>query len=391
MDSYLGWKYGFSEYSDMYMKRRKRAPEVDVDKLKADLKEELKQEVLSHFQEMLAANGLHIVLICSTPSAGGARNSTGASQNGCDGHNEDNEIVMGSFNDDRKGNNDEPDSIDGLTEPTPCALVSYVGGYRQEVARGLVHPGQTVVHTVRVGPDCAVVQVDFVHAGHENDQLPVIPNDEITTLGEARLQRIQWKRSHIVLQPPPLDAPHYGSSPPCNISAQEVNVQPGKEKSPKQRENSGRSKANTRDHKAPQKVEPLLERNTKAAEKTANTAEPARNGSSSKPSPLKMLVGNKVAKNKMVDKSSLEKKPAEKVPGKSSNSKVKSNKKSLKQNQVKKGQLQKKPEERSSSADKVQRNKKTLKQNHVKNGQLQKKPEESSSADKVQSNKEALK
>ena len=39
------------------------------------------------------------------------------------------------------------DSIDVLTDPTPCALLIYPGGYQIEVARGLFYPKQTVTHS----------------------------------------------------------------------------------------------------------------------------------------------------------------------------------------------------------------------------------------------------
>jgi hypothetical protein len=55
------------------------------------------------------------------------------------------------------------DTISGLSERTPCALIHKVGGYRSEVTWGQVYP-----------------------------RLPFPPNDEIMKLGEAVLQRIQW-------------------------------------------------------------------------------------------------------------------------------------------------------------------------------------------------------
>ena len=41
-----------------------------------------------------------------------------------------------------RGRDLDLDSIDVLTDPTPCALLIYPGGYQIEVARGLVYPKQ---------------------------------------------------------------------------------------------------------------------------------------------------------------------------------------------------------------------------------------------------------
>ncbi|TVU21211.1 hypothetical protein EJB05_30835, partial [Eragrostis curvula] len=191
-------------------------------------------------------------------------------------------------------NNKEPDPIDGLSEPTPCALVT-PGGHQQEIARGVVHPGQSVVHTVAVQPDSAVVQVDYVYAGHENDLLPIAPNDEITTLGEALLQRIQWKRSHIVVRPPPLDAPTTASQPPKYISPSQLNLESGKKNS-------------------------TAQANIRHSNGQGKSADIARKVPFSKPAPSEADIGNK-SSNK--NKGQLEKKTEENVNSKSIGQKYK--------------------------------------------------------------------
>lgn len=68
-------------------------------------------------------------------------------------------------------------------------------------ARGWVFPNQNELHTVPIHDGNAIVQVEFVCPGYEDYVLELPPNDEINTLGEALLQRVQWKRGHIVVSP----------------------------------------------------------------------------------------------------------------------------------------------------------------------------------------------
>ena len=49
-----------------------------------------------------------------------------------------------------------------------------------------------------------MVQVDMVHPNFVGHKLKITPNDEIIALGEALLQRIQWNKSDIQLNPPAL-------------------------------------------------------------------------------------------------------------------------------------------------------------------------------------------
>ncbi|RLM69781.1 hypothetical protein C2845_PM17G05760 [Panicum miliaceum] len=92
------------------------------------------------------------------------------------------------------------DTISGLSEPTPCALIHAVGGYRVEVAWVQVYPRQFELHTVPIHEECAVVKVELVSDWPDID-LPFPPNDEIFKLGQAVLQRIQWRRRDIVVRP----------------------------------------------------------------------------------------------------------------------------------------------------------------------------------------------
>ena len=86
-----------------------------------------------------------------------------------------------------------------MSEPTPCALIHNVGGHQAEVAWGTVYPRQFELHTVPIQPKCAVVKVELVAEWPEL-VLPFPQNDEISKLGEAVLQRIQWLRIDIVVR-----------------------------------------------------------------------------------------------------------------------------------------------------------------------------------------------
>jgi hypothetical protein len=81
------------------------------------------------------------------------------------------------------------DPISGFSEPTPCALIHKVCGYRSEVAWGQVYPRQFELHIVPIHEECAVVKVELV-SEWPDIVLPFPPNDEIMKLGEALLQRI---------------------------------------------------------------------------------------------------------------------------------------------------------------------------------------------------------
>ena len=58
------------------------------------------------------------------------------------------------------------DTISGLSDPTPCALMHNVGGHRAEVAWGTVYPRQFELHTVPINvefePDTVPINVECV-------------------------------------------------------------------------------------------------------------------------------------------------------------------------------------------------------------------------------------
>ena len=56
-----------------------------------------------------------------------------------------------------------------------------------------------MLHTVPIQPECALVKVELV-AEWPDIVLPFSPNDEISKLGEAVLQRIKWPRIDIVVR-----------------------------------------------------------------------------------------------------------------------------------------------------------------------------------------------
>ena len=75
-----------------------------------------------------------------------------------------------------------------------------LGNYRPVVAEGRVFPKEFVLESVQIDYDYAIVQVECVHQGYEDYVLQPPPNDDIKTLREALLQRIQWRRDWILVK-----------------------------------------------------------------------------------------------------------------------------------------------------------------------------------------------
>ena len=192
---------------------------VDVEKIKAQLRAEVIEDIMT----MLAAQGLQIQPISRNPSPTPGRRSSCASAseptnvegNNKEDHHEDMNLLMEDV-ENREDQHDDMDllmtsrdvdldSIDVLTDPTPCALLIYPGGYQIEVARGLFYPKQTELHTVPILDDHVVVKVEYVHMNFDDHVLKPPPNDETLTLGHALLQKIQWNMRHIIVNPKSLD------------------------------------------------------------------------------------------------------------------------------------------------------------------------------------------
>ncbi|CAN6288499.1 unnamed protein product [Urochloa humidicola] len=95
----------------------------------------------------------------------------------------------------------EPDTFALLTEPTKCSLMD-TNGFRMEITTATVYPKESVCHTVIVDHEYAVVKPTYVHANANHIELPIpVGGDEITNLGQALLQRIQWPKRHILIPP----------------------------------------------------------------------------------------------------------------------------------------------------------------------------------------------
>ena len=147
---------------------------------------------------MLASQGLQIVPLSrnTSPTLGQRSSCASSSETLAKQHNGgplDNEDEDGNEDEDeipkRMDSDQDHDTISGLSEPTPCALMNNVCGHRAEVEWGTVYPRQFELHTVPINVECAVVKVEFV-AEWPDIVLSFPPNDEISTLGEAVFQRI---------------------------------------------------------------------------------------------------------------------------------------------------------------------------------------------------------
>lgn len=180
--SYKGWKHGFLDCIDLY-KKRKRAV-VDYDALKAELRVEIMDELMKKI--VLLQGGQ--TEPGDIPSTGGGRKSSCPSAP------------------DRLMLENTADPIALLDETTACALFIHLGGTQIEVARGQLYPHQGDLHDVQILPGYAVVKVEYVHYPFRCQMLEPLPNDEITTLGQALMRRIQWRRADILLNLEPMDS-----------------------------------------------------------------------------------------------------------------------------------------------------------------------------------------
>ncbi|KAL6879628.1 hypothetical protein ACP4OV_012287 [Aristida adscensionis] len=179
VSGYSGW----SQWPDcewMYRKRKKATMDMELiesmfeDRLSKE-RDKIRADVTKEVMSMLASQAFQLI----PPSPTDARLSSQASVGA--------EEMAQAVN-----------LIDGLTEPTPCILQISLGGKRIDVAKGQVHPEVKILHTVPIDESrFAVVTVDFVHEEYNDLELEIAPNDEMRTLGEALLQRIQWRRTLI--------------------------------------------------------------------------------------------------------------------------------------------------------------------------------------------------
>jgi len=116
----------------------------------------------------------------NTSPAPGRRSSCASISEAAKGQNDGPLLYSEDEDEDPKqmGPDEDHDTISGLSEPTPCALIHSVGGHRAEVAWGTVYPRQFELHTVPIQPECAVVKVELI-AEWPDIVLPFPPNDEI--------------------------------------------------------------------------------------------------------------------------------------------------------------------------------------------------------------------
>ena len=143
--------------------------------------EEVTKKVTHDIMAMLHDQVVHLRSPSNTPSPVGGRRSSCASASDAV------ENVQCEATPDL-------DTMDLLTEPTPCTLVINPGGYQMEVARGLVFPQQSELCSQPVQDGYAVVHVYFVYPEHEGLVLSPPPSVEVTTLGQAIFKWVQWKR-----------------------------------------------------------------------------------------------------------------------------------------------------------------------------------------------------
>ena len=132
VSSYSGWKH-WPDCAGMYRKRKQLISDVDVKaikEVKSQVTEEITKKVTSDTMAMLHDQGVHLRSPSNTPSPIGGRKSSCASTS---------DVVKRDYFDGLEATLDL-DTVDLLTEPTPCSLVINPRGYQMEVARGRVFP-----------------------------------------------------------------------------------------------------------------------------------------------------------------------------------------------------------------------------------------------------------
>jgi hypothetical protein len=189
--SYSGWKY-WPNCSSMYRKRKRSDVDVNVDAIKDELHEEIKDELREELTKdiiaMLREQRVNLVLPSNTlPSIGGMKSSCASAS----------DVVCNNVQLDRPGGISYPNLVDLVGNATSCTLVSN----QVEVGKGKVFSMQTELYLVPVQDGYVVVLVDFVHLEHESFVLTPPPTAEVTTLGEAMFNRVQWRKDGIVISP----------------------------------------------------------------------------------------------------------------------------------------------------------------------------------------------
>jgi hypothetical protein len=85
-----------------------------------------------------------------------------------------------------------------LQVATKCDLIIWSGAVPVTVAKGLVIPGQTLVHHAPVGRGYACVQIDSVVSEWRRIPLPV-PTEDMLVVDDIRESFIQWPKNQIIL------------------------------------------------------------------------------------------------------------------------------------------------------------------------------------------------
>jgi hypothetical protein len=99
------------------------------------------------------------------------------------------------------------DLIGMLTELTHCGLWITWRGLQCEAAIGLVHPEETMLQKVLIH-ECVVVEVHTIYTMFVNELLEYPPNDKVMKLGQAKGQRLQWRRCRIDIKGAPTCKSH---------------------------------------------------------------------------------------------------------------------------------------------------------------------------------------
>jgi hypothetical protein len=165
-------------------------PQVDVEKLKR----QLKRELLRDLKPILEDQGIQFLDITGVMREEERRSSLASTAGGGWPQGEPPVAVSPQLH-----SSMEPDIIDNLAQPTACNLVLMIrGSFRLEVRKGLVYPHQTLLDDIQIDASSyTMVKVDIVHENAKNLKLEVPPDDMTLTLQDAITRRVQWRRTSI--------------------------------------------------------------------------------------------------------------------------------------------------------------------------------------------------
>ncbi|XP_015692878.1 uncharacterized protein LOC102709466 [Oryza brachyantha] len=185
------WKAGFSDNSDLYKRQRRNkgsCEEMNLAQLKREIFDELAAKIDTKVEEKLqqALNKKSVASLEASPNS--CQGSSGAVAHSHPG---------GSIAGDRY-------PVDDIEARTKCKIQVPVGvgsNFIVDAGEGIADPcsGDAWVQGVQLAAGYGKVRVDMVYSNFTAFPLPLPPNDEMVTLGQALHKFIQWPKKDMAL------------------------------------------------------------------------------------------------------------------------------------------------------------------------------------------------